>query len=719
MRITAVLFLLLTTGILTAQSMISGMVLTTKEVPLPGANIFIEGSFDGATSDPEGNFSFYTNKVGSATLIARFVGFETVQLTLELPGDQSGLEIRLKEVFSRQDGVTISAGAFEASDEKKGTIFKPLDIAMTAGATADIAGALNTLPGTQTVGESGRLFVRGGGGRETQAYIDGAQVRNFYNTTPANVPARSRFSPFMFKGTLFSTGGYSAEYGQALSSVLSLNTENFPEESQTDLSLMSVGLGVAHTISGESMAITGEVNYSNLSPYMSVVPQEIEWNTAPESFDGAFSFRKKADNGTLLKVYGRAEHQRVGISRLDDITLNTNEDMDIQNRFYYLNTSLMGTSGKQWTWYAGSSFGYNRDVFDFGGRSLTEASGNLHLKNTWTYDWSEKLAVRFGGEYFLNNTDFTFIMGPLSMGQSVEEHLGGAFIENDVYLTKKISARVGLRLDYSSFLEELALGPRFSMAYKTGQASQVSLAYGTFFQTPQEQFLWQNLNLEFEKADHYILSYQHSQKGRTFRAEAYHKQYDRLIRFDPMTSMLHTGLESTGTGYANGLDIFWRDQKTIKNADYWVSYSFLDTRRLAMDFQEEAVPSFASAHNFSLVTKYFVAPVKTQAGFTFSYTSPRPFHDPNQEGFMNGQTPAFMDLSFNAAYLYRPHVIFYISATNLLGRENIFGYRHALQPDGQGHYPMEAVGQPALRFLFLGIFITLSKDKTKNQLDQL
>lgn len=55
----------------------------------------------------------------------------------------------LKEEINQLDGVVISAGSFTAGEEKRRTILKPVDIAMTAGGTADIAGALNTLPGTQ------------------------------------------------------------------------------------------------------------------------------------------------------------------------------------------------------------------------------------------------------------------------------------------------------------------------------------------------------------------------------------------------------------------------------------------------------------------------------------------------------------------------------------------------------------------------------------------
>ena len=102
--------------------------------------------------------------------------------------------------------VVITAGAFEASDEKKAVILNSIDIVTTAGATADIAGALNTLPGTQAVGEEGRLFVRGGAAYETRTFIDGLFVQNPYNASVPNLPARGRFSPFLFKGTSFSTG---------------------------------------------------------------------------------------------------------------------------------------------------------------------------------------------------------------------------------------------------------------------------------------------------------------------------------------------------------------------------------------------------------------------------------------------------------------------------------------------------------------------------------
>ena len=76
----------------------------------------------------------------------------------------------------------------------------------------------------------GDYFVRGGDAGETQIFIDGIRVFTPYSPTTNNSPTRGRYSPFLFDGITFSTGGYSAEYGQALSSVLLLSTIDEPDQ---------------------------------------------------------------------------------------------------------------------------------------------------------------------------------------------------------------------------------------------------------------------------------------------------------------------------------------------------------------------------------------------------------------------------------------------------------------------------------------------------------
>ena len=146
-----------------AQAIIQGKVLDEKGLPLPGANVQLKGSFEGATSAQDGVYQFETSLSGDQVLVFKFLGFKTQELTISL--DQNVLEIqpiRLIEEITEMNSVTISAGAMEASDASKSVILKPLDIVTTPSAMGDIMGAFQTLPGTSTVGNDGRLFVRGG-----------------------------------------------------------------------------------------------------------------------------------------------------------------------------------------------------------------------------------------------------------------------------------------------------------------------------------------------------------------------------------------------------------------------------------------------------------------------------------------------------------------------------------------------------------------------------
>ena len=144
-----------------SQNTISGKVVDKKKLAILGANVFIEGSYDGATSNENGDFSFTTSATGNQVLVVSFLSYETSKIAISVLNYQNQT-VTLKESVNTLDAVVITAGTFEAGDKARVSVLKPLDIVTTAGSAGDIVAALQTLPGTQTVGESGRLFVRGG-----------------------------------------------------------------------------------------------------------------------------------------------------------------------------------------------------------------------------------------------------------------------------------------------------------------------------------------------------------------------------------------------------------------------------------------------------------------------------------------------------------------------------------------------------------------------------
>ncbi|HMQ45785.1 MAG TPA: carboxypeptidase-like regulatory domain-containing protein, partial [Mariniflexile sp.] len=199
-----------------AQTILNGTVTDVKGLPIPGANIYLSGTYDGSTTNEQGAFLFKTTETGTQILVISFMSFETFTMVADVI-HMKNLKVILHENVNTLDAVVISAGTFQAGDQSKLNVLKPMDIVTTASALGDFVGALQTLPGTTTVAEDGRLFVRGGDAEETQIFIDGIRVFAPYTPTTNNTPTRGRFSPFLFDGITFSTGGYSAEFGQALS----------------------------------------------------------------------------------------------------------------------------------------------------------------------------------------------------------------------------------------------------------------------------------------------------------------------------------------------------------------------------------------------------------------------------------------------------------------------------------------------------------------------
>jgi hypothetical protein len=262
------------------------------------------------------------------------------------------------------------------------------------------------------------------------------------------------------------------------------------------------------------------------------------------------------------------------------------------------------------------------------------------------------------------------------------------------------------------------LDPRASLAYQVSDNGTLSLAAGNFHQLPGDNFRVLNPTLQNSSSQHLILNYLYQVDGITFRAETFYKSYDKLVRYDG-TLQNPSLLQNAGSGYAQGFDVFFRDRKSIKNTDYWITYSFVDSKRSYNQYETEIQPDFAPKHNFSVVVKHLVASIKSQFGASFSFNDGYTYTDPNFAGEMNSKTRSYQNLSLSWSYLPKPNLIIHGAVTNVLGSENIFGYNYTLTPDESGSYASLPIQQAAPRFIVIGVFLTLSKDKNANMLNNL
>ncbi len=206
---------------------------------------------------------------------------------------------------------------------------------------------------------------------------------------------------------------------------------------------------------------------------------------------------------------------------------------------------------------------------------------------------------------------------------------------------------------------------------------------------------------------------------RTLRAEVYYKDYKGLTKLNGGPFYLPDSYSNSGNGYAQGLDLFWRDKKSIKNGDYWISYSFLDTKRNYQNYPETAIPSFASKHNFSVVYKHWFGGIRSLASVNFRYSSPRVYNNPNSTVFNGEKMLAYRSLDLSCSFLYRPNIIIYGAVTNLVGFKNEYGKRYSGTADVNGQYASAAIQPSSTRFVVLACFITLTRKGNANQLDKI
>ena len=168
-----------------AQVRIAGKIMDNRGKPVNGVSITLNGTYDGATTDSLGNFSFLTTEKGKIILQTSIIGYRPFEQELTIGSNPITVNIAMKELVTELKAVVISAGSFVASDKNKGAVLTALDIVTTPSANGDVTSAFKTLPGTQQVGESEGLFVRGGSATESKIYMDGNLVNNFfYSSTP-------------------------------------------------------------------------------------------------------------------------------------------------------------------------------------------------------------------------------------------------------------------------------------------------------------------------------------------------------------------------------------------------------------------------------------------------------------------------------------------------------------------------------------------------------
>ena len=659
-----------------AQTQIDGTV-SDSQGPLVGVNVFVSGTLDGSITDARGRFSFVTKRTGEITLRASILGYEEYSTTADA-SSLKNVDIRLREKAASLDEVVVTASTYSMGKSDRIKTVDALDVVMSGNSCGDIVAALQVLPGTQKVGENGKLYVRGGESEECQTFVNGMHVLVPYSTNLEGQNQRGRFSPFLFKGMSFSLGGYGGEYGQALSSVLPMETTDVSTGDKLGVSASLVDWNVGGTKAFKRSSLSFNAALTDLGLYTEMFPDRCDWTRPYRKLSGEAQYKAEITPNSTLKTYAGYDMTTVGM-----YTDGRNLSMNEHN--LYANATLRTKIGEGYTFFAGiAGSAVLSDIDDalVAGDHYHNNRNEIHLKAELRKSFSPLLKMSAGVEDYVRDSDKRYE----GTGYELDYNLLGAHLDAQLRIVPRLFLNLSARGERVSYGKEWLLMPRATLSFVPSTRFQASVMAGRYSQTPEDDYLARaQKKLSQSTADHLILSMQYGTAKTVFRVEPYGKWYRHL-------PLLADGVPTNdGYGYSRGIDVYLEDSSMLEALTVTASYSYNDSKRLYLDFDVPRVPEYASRHNLRLTAKYAIG--KVILGVAETYASGRVY--------AAGTTPFYNSLDVNVTYLLHPKVIVYGSLNNIPGRTNIY----RIDPDGT------QVGATRDRFLYLGIFVSLKNNK--------
>ena len=563
-RIIHIALLLTSVCNLAAQTIISGMVKSGQE-PLAGANVFIMGTIDGCLTDSLGRFSFSTSKTGEASIKITMIGFEEYMQTTDAC-KLHNLSIQMKEKATAIQDVVISASTYSFGKSDNFKTMDALDVVMAGNSCGDIVAALQTLPGTQKVGENGKLYVRGGESEECQTFINGMHVLVPYSTNTESTAVR----------------GVSA-------------------------SLVDWNIGGTKAYSHSSLSFNAAL--TSLGIYNQLFSERLDFNKPYLKLSGESQYKNEFRNAGILKTYVGYDFTSVG-QHID------NQNLSLKENNIYANTTYKAQWGAGYTLFCGmaSSSVFN-DIEDakIAGDRYYNFRNEIHLKTGIRKICSDALKISAGMEDYQRNS----LMEYENDCYKLDYNILAAHIDAQWRMMPHVFLNISTRTEYMAHANWLFM-PRATLCYIPNKNFQLSFATGRYSQTPEDDYLATNKkSLGQSTADHAILSIQYKSPGTLLRIEPYLKKYQRLPLWEK-------GIyQPKGYGKSKGIDIFVKEHSLFKHLTTAFSYSYNDSKRFYHEYTEERIPDYASRHNLRLTAKYSFG--KAIIGLTESYASGRHF----------------------------------------------------------------------------------------------
>lgn len=646
-------FLLLVSTIMNAQGSITGKVIdkSTKE-GLPGVNLIVIETNFGAATDINGEFIIRNVPIGKYSVRASYVGYLSATKTDIVVNSvrPANLLFELSSTFIELNGVTVQSEYFDMNPNEFNSVksFSYEEIRRAPGGFEDVVRALSVLPGVGQV-SAGRndLVVRGGAPSENLFLVDGFTVPNInhFGTQGSTGGPLSYINLDFVRETTFSTGGFPANYGDKLSSVLKIDLRDGRNDrigGKATISASQFGFNIEGPIDSKSNFI-----FSARRSYLDFIFNAAGFNFVPEYYDVMSKASYSIDSKNKINWLFIGAFDKVKFNNKDSEDLYENSRILGSNQNQY----LVGVSYRHIFDNGFYNFSISRNFVDYDTRQrdtllnpiFTNISreGENEIKGDAVIKLNETSEINFGisGKLIKFRADILLPTFMTSFGETLQVnslqsaeyfYKYGFYSQYSTTFFNRLMFTAGLRGDYFDRINSgFTLSPRGSLSYVLDEVSSVSFSTGLYHQSPS--YLWlasfnQNENLKPVKVIQYVAGYERRlTSDLRLKVEAFYKDYSdypaSLLR--PYLVLANTGvgfggsdenfgslglepLISAGKGFARGLE-FSLQKKSSDTPGYGIlsvtyNESFfkgLDGIERAGSFDQKWIINLSGGYSFN------------------------------------------------------------------------------------------------------------------------
>jgi vitamin B12 transporter len=588
-------------------------------------------------------------------------------------------------------------------DARPGTTLRRLDVYTMPGGTGEMLQALQALPGATRVGDGAELYIRGGDPAETPVFFDGGRLAFPGRWESFQGSAMGVVDASVLRRAYFSSGGFSARYGNALSGIVDVETEGRPARSTRRIGVNMVQAGgTVRARAGERTGVWATLSGTDVRLVSHMTGESDAFTRPPQSVQGIGGMTFEPVPGIELRTTLLAVGDRFGRR----VEMNGHDgEFESWSSMQHAAVSVRALRPDGRRGISGSLTASRRDGgMRFG--VLDREREDRALGGRMDAD-----VVAFGGtrirggiellRYDATTTGRVPTTPALTPGspaldlprENESDWHAGAYVEAEHAPLPGLAVVAGFRVDALPGETGAVIDPRLGAAYTAGDWT-MRLGAGVFHQGSwRARYRLPDPGQPSgtpRRAEHLVAGVERS-GTLSLRAEAYVKRYgDYAPAGDgpPVVEGTNTGLDAIAR---------WSPRS---GPGGWLSYSLL-RGRIGLATGEELPSALDVTHS---VTSVLRVPLHTawELGATARYATGRPFTP--LVAAADGAAPAYgptfgerlpdhrrLDARVSR-YFFRDGgrmALLYLEMLNVLDRRNIMGYTYSAA--GARRLPIDAV----------------------------